>query len=322
MKKLVAVLVAIGFGLSACEPLDEGGGGGVGGDVTFRNGFVFVRNSQIWMADSADDFATATKLTSFGENAYPSVSKDGRTVVFVSGSGPSSELQLVNTDAGASARTLLAAEANQRNFRFPVFSPDGLKIVFAYEDSDGSSSWSALGTVNSDGSGFRTIVGGTNASYTSPTFDVGGNQVLAAAGSASGNYNQIVSVNVATGSVTSMVTLSSSTAATAITDRLAISPDGTKAAFAGRVSGKGARIFVVDLNTEALTQITEHTGESTAVDSFPTWRSATELGFSAQTAGADNVYVISPSVTTPGTGTLKVPSATQPAAGQRAGGTV
>jgi TolB protein len=242
-------------------------------------------------------------------------------VVFVSGTGADSVLQLVNTTVNATVRTLLSPTASQRNFRFPVFSPDGQRIVFAYEDSSGSSTVGALGVVNPDGSGFRRLAGSATAHLSSPSFFSDGNEVLAAFGGSLGNDSQLVSVNVETGVITQGLVSNLGAEATSIADRVVLSPDNTQAVFSGRTGGTGARLFVVDLSTEEVTRITNHPGESTAVDSFPTWVSATQIAFSASVAGGDAIYVISATPSTPGAGTLTVPSGLQPWYGTRSAGT-
>jgi hypothetical protein len=56
--------------------------------------------------------------------------------------------------------------------------------------------------------------------------------------------------------------------------------------------GRRARIFVLDLTTLALTQLTDYPGEPNAVDSAPAWVGSANLAFSSTTGGADQVYVL------------------------------
>ena len=55
-----------------------------------------------------------------------------------------------------------------------------------------------------------------------------------------------------------------------------------------------SRIFAVNLGTQTVTQLTHYSGDANARDSFPSWSGSTEVTFSSDNGGADQVYGISP----------------------------
>ena len=67
---------------------------------------------------------------------------------------------------------------------------------------------------------------------------------------------------------------------------------------------------VLNLSSGTTTQLTDHVGE-TAVDSFPTWVSATQIGFSSNAGGSDQVYVL-PSNAVKTSGGFTLASAKEP----------
>ena len=116
--------VVIAVGLAGCVPGDSGGGGGLG---SFSRGFAFVRDREIYVADNAD-YQRPTQLTTSRDNQYPSLSRDGRRVVFVHGGN-----QLFVVPASNSLSPARVPESSGgSNLKTPVFSPDGNSIVFAF----------------------------------------------------------------------------------------------------------------------------------------------------------------------------------------------
>jgi len=311
MKSLwkVAVLgVGVLMSMSACLTDDDGGGGGGGGPVVFNKGFVFVRGDDVYVVDQSD-YTKLGRLTSTGNNKQPALSADGKSVVFVHVDPVAgNSIQTVTTSGSGTPRTVYTADAVQKNFRTPAFSPDGMKIVFAYDKGAGSNSF--LGVVNADGSGFRELTSGT-LSYAAPCFYKDGTSVLAVAGSST-SYTQLQKVNVTTGTPSTVAT-SLDPAVASITNRAVLSPDETQVAFDGRLASNTSvsRIFVMELASGKTHRLTNYPGDQTAQDGFPTWVSATEVGFTSNTGGADQVYVL-PASAVESSGGLKLPTATQP----------
>src|SRR5687767_6346980 len=134
--KLGLAVLSVAFFSGGC-PIIDGGGGGGGGEVDFVSGFTFIRNDNgdVYVADSSD-YSTVGRLTTNGNNRHPSLSADGKQVVFVHAEpGGASSIMAVATNGGAAPRTVYAADtvAGQKSFKNPVFSPDGSLVVFAYE---------------------------------------------------------------------------------------------------------------------------------------------------------------------------------------------
>lgn len=301
----LSALSALAAGVAACPPIDEGGGGGFG-ISNFTQGFIFVRadDRNVYASDKSSGYTEVAQLTRNGNNKHPSISRDGQLVVFVNGSGAGASIQTALLAGSETPSTILAADADRANFQNPVFSPDGQRIAFAYEKGGAS----YVGVVDIDGQNFQSFGSGT-LSYTSPSF-ISDDKLLVAAGSLATGYNQIERIDL-TAATTENITNTLGNEATAIRNRLVVSPDGTRAAFDGVLGSGATRIFAVNLSTGAVTQLTDYPAEPNANDTFPTWVSQTEIAFSSDTGGNDQVYVI-PADAMKQSGTLRLPSAVEP----------
>ncbi|MBX7097468.1 MAG: hypothetical protein K1X89_07140 [Myxococcaceae bacterium] len=301
---LSAVVLA---SLSGCELLGGGGGGGGsgGGSGTngFTKGFVFVRKDDrnVYAADDAD-LNTVFKLTTAGGARTPTLSRDGRTVVFSRVVGADTELDVVPTRGGTVSK-VLGSSAVAKNLRLPVLSPDAKSIVFTYDEGTSS----AIGLVNTDGTGFVKIAGGGSTSYVGPSFSPDGATVLVAFGSTSSTLTQLERVNVTTGQAQNVVS-SLGPEAMVITGRAVLSPDGTQVAFDGRLASGATRVFVMQVGSGAVTRLTDYPSDPNASDSFPSWVGSGTVAFSSDTGGNDQVYEL-PATTVKGSGGLSLPSA-------------
>jgi TolB protein len=282
------VLVVV-LALSSCFLVGGGGGGGGGGGTGggaagFTSGYATVRKEDrnLFLTGEAD-VNERTQLTQTGGVAMPSFSKDGRQVVFSRRSGTDSEIAVVST-AGGTPTTVVRSTPTQQNLRTPVFSPDGRRIAFAYDENSLSSS---IGVVNVDGSDFRKVIGGQALAYGSPSWFPDGESLLVSAGNAGLMQNQVERVNVTTGQPTS-ITNTLGVEALSIASRLVVSPDGTRAVFDGRVSSGVTRIFVLDLATRGVTR--QRSPAASVNDSAPSWLGATTFLFSSDEGGNDQVY--------------------------------
>lgn len=313
--KLGLAVLWVAFFSGGCPLIDDGGGGGGGGEVDFVSGFAFIRNDNgdVYVADSSD-YSTVGRLTNNGNNRHPSLSRDGRQIVFVHAEpGGANSIMTVATNGGALPRTVYVADttAGQKNFKNPVFSPDGSLIVFAFEVQTTSS----LGKVNADGTGGFVQLTGGPLSYASPTFypaATAPDEVLAVAGTSIGSYTQLERLDIVTRAA-STVTNNLGAEVYGITTRAVLSRDGSKVAFEGRLAWDPnvVRIFVRTLATGATVRVSETgAGSPNAQHSYPTWVSASQVAFVSNEGGADQVYVQGISIA--GTGALTVPSANQP----------
>ncbi|MBL8951142.1 MAG: PD40 domain-containing protein [Myxococcaceae bacterium] len=310
MKRLL-FLSALAF--TACDFLPGGGGGtgggsGGGGGSEFSKGFIFVRRDDrnLYAADERD-FSSSKQLTTSGGARSPSLSRDGKRVVFVRTVGAETEVATVAVTGGTVSTVISSAAMGPRNARTPVFTPDGTKIVFAFDEGG----LSKVGIVDTDGTNFRTVSTSTTLSYAGLSMYPDGSGVLAAAGSSTSMLTQVEKVSLSAGSGMNVVS-SLGAEADAITSRVVLSPDGTKAAFDARLKGESAvRIFVLDLTTKAITQLTDYPGDQNASDASPCWLGNDKVCFSSDTGGNDQVYAL-PSTAMKTSGGLQLAGATEP----------
>ncbi|MFL5346694.1 MAG: TolB family protein [Hyalangium sp.] len=317
MSRIVGALV-LAAGLAACEPIDDGGGGGGGGggSVLFTHGFAFVRESDrnVYVVDDTGDPNSPQRLTTIGGASEPAVTRNGRLVVFVHQIATGFELQTVPTDGSAQPSTVFASGAagcsGCTNFRYPTFNPAGTAIVFAFNRGSGNF---ALGKVNTDGSGFQVLTNDPATSYGGASFFPDGQSVLVPTGSTSTQLSQLQRVSLS-GTPSTIVSNNLGNEVLWVVNRAVVSPDGQQVALDGRLSSGGSRIFVGALSSvsTSLSRVTEHAGESGARDTFPSWMSSSQVGFLSDAGGASNIYRVTVPTTSPGPGTLLIPSASDP----------
>lgn len=318
MRWFLGGVLAVGL-LGACEPLDDGGGGGAG-DVLFSRGFAFVREDDrnVFVVDDAGDPNSPQRLTSVGGVYWPAVSRDGRSVVFVQRTGGTTSLQTVPTSGGRPATLFSSGDAacprGCANFRTPTFSPDGRSVVFVY--STANSSVTSLARVNTDGSGFQELTPNTTISYGAPSFLPNGSAVIAPAGSGLRQLNQIARVPL-DGSTITFASLGNEVLA--VENRVAVSPSGTQVAFDGRLSSGSTRIYVAPVTAGSVgvgQRVTDQTGASVQ-ETWPSWTRSNQLGFlsSDSGGGAPGIYRAAVNAGTLSSVSLAVPSAAEPSYG-------
>lgn len=150
-----ALLGLLGLALLGCEPLDPGGGGGVGGRLAFiRNGSLVV---------SFDDGNGERTLTDENTSATPALSPSGNTVAFAfseTGNDLGRSIQLVDFAAGSLRETLVVPEAGE-TFSSPAWSPDGTEIVFVVTSGPDVS----LRRISASGGTAEEITGSQDAQF-------------------------------------------------------------------------------------------------------------------------------------------------------------
>lgn len=290
MHRSVFALASVALVFSGCDFINGGGGGGgTGGGsgtaIPFADGFAFVRKDDrnVYLVDDKDTDTVGT-LTTTANVRTPSFSADKKRVVFVRGTGESSEIAVVAVTGGA-ASVVVSATSAMRDLRTPVFSPDGTSIAFGYSNNGTGE----IGLVNVDGTNLRSLGANGVLTYTSPTFTPDGAAVIVAAGNAGLALTQVERITISTGMPTS-VTNTLGNMALDIANRIVVSPDGTKAAFDARVSTGDSRIFVLDLNSKTVTAVSS--GELGSNDTFPCWMNNTTIAYSSDAGGNDNIYKV------------------------------
>jgi TolB protein len=280
---------------SACIPEPPAGDGGAGGGGaqlnTFSSGFVFVRNAdrEVYVSD-ASDFTTAYRLTTGANARTPSLSRDGKTVVFVKVLVGDTELDTVPSRGGDTHAVLKASTLpSARNLRTPVFTTDGTHVVFSYDDGATGS----IGIVALDGSGFVKVSPLSGFAYSGASVFPNGNAVLAAAGAGLDMLSELHRIDLTTGAET-VVTQTLGLDAVNLASRVVVSPDGTLATFDARVSSSSVRVFAIDLGTKAVGQLTDYPGEPNVNDAAPCWRGS-DVAYASTLGGADEVYTLPPS---------------------------
>jgi Tol biopolymer transport system component len=287
MKSVSVCVLVCCLAISACELFGGGGGGGTGGGTgafSFDAGFVWVREDDrsVFAANTGGPPQVLAQVT---DAHTPSVSPDGKRVVFTRNN--QSEIATVSS-SGSIPSTVISATSTQKNLKNPVYSPDGQRLAFSFEEGVTSS----IGVVNVDGTNFRRVLVGTALSWHSPSFSSDGKKLLVAGGNAGLSVTQFHWLDLATGSTTQVANTLGIEAQT-IMNRAVLSPDNTKVVFDARVSSGATRIFVMDLAPpNAVKKVNEYTAEPNTNDRFPCFKSNTALVYNSDSGGNDASYEI------------------------------
>lgn len=271
----VVVVASLCLSAAACQGLDPGGGGD-SDRVGFSRGYAFVRDGDVFVAD-ASDYEAPRRLTRSGSNRSPSLSADGRTVVFVH-SGPNGESSIRRVSTGGSDETDLVPASVRRQVGQPALSPDGRQVAFF---SRHESLLATVSVVNLDGSGERELV---QSRYDfSPSFYPWGGALLVLTGPNTLDCQELVRADL-TGPRDSRVS-----GLTGVEKRAVLSPDARLIALEMRTD-VGTRIFVVDESgsLSSLRAVADTRGN----ESSPTWVSPTRLGFASDAGGLSNIYEV------------------------------
>lgn len=285
-------LAALGLLVASGCNLDGGGGGG-GEGVAFTRGYAFVRDREIFVADSKD-YQSARKLTSSAPNSEPALAADGRTVVFVHVDEATTRSSLRKVAASGGAESEVVPGSASRQVSQPRLSPDGSLLVFIGSAKGAST----VTTVKIDGSGEAAVPQSTKD--TSPSFYPDLKSVLVFTGPDNLTRNELTRLELTAGTRASRL---AGLAEVPIDTRAALSPDGKQIAYVAKVSGK-PKIFVAPEAGGAAKQVSTTDGN----DASPTWVSDTRLGFTSDSGGQSNVYEVEAAG---GSNKLTVPVAAQ-----------
>jgi Tol biopolymer transport system component len=259
-------------------------------------------NANLWVVHADGTGLTAlTKLTSDASALDAVWSPDGSKIAFESlqaldGSDAIAaslifNIWTMNSD-GTGATPLTKLTATGTSSFFPLFSPDGTKILFTSSRAlDGSDARNANGTSNvwvmsADGSGVRPLTrlttngadGGVFSGFWSPN----GNQIVfpsarALDGSDAPNPNAILNIWVMNGDGTGVTPLTKLTSSGMICFNPVWSPDGAKLAFVSNRALDGSdaplnalNIWVMNADGSAAMPLTKLT-TSQVISSGPDW---------------------------------------------------
>src|SRR5262249_47315710 len=154
----------------------------------------------VYVSDRSD-FNTVFRLTEGANARQPSLSKDGRSVVFVHASDSDTEIDLVPSRGGTVTQVLLASSTpNVRNLRNPVFTPDGTRVVFSYDDG----LTPAIGVVDATGA-FARVSPADGLAYAGASVYPDGRAVLASAGGSTVMLNQLRRIDLTTGAASTVL---------------------------------------------------------------------------------------------------------------------
>jgi Tol biopolymer transport system component len=225
MRRARIALFAPALLLCACEPLDQGGGAGVGGRIAFLRDGALVTSQ-----DSGDGELI---ITDPGTSGAPALTSNGQTVIFPYAANKDENARGLFrvSSSGGTPEELVAAPAGT-TFDAPSLSKDGQKIAFvATTTSDGASRiWIAPA---SGGTPAPAAGSDANGDLRFPAW-LDADTLLVSKGAA----NALHKLDLAIGALTDLGLASAS--------RAAASPDGKRIAYA---KGSPAAIVVRDLAT-------------------------------------------------------------------------
>jgi Tol biopolymer transport system component len=254
--------------------------------LAFQRGYVYINPGDKYIyAVDLSDLETPFALTQTAGIREFALSRDARQVVYVARLPQAQGDQLFALSVqGGAERVLVPESALPKGsvVSSPAFSADGNQVAFSYSDGPGFS----IGLVNMDGSGLRRL-NPAQGIYLSPNFRNG--QVLSVVSLEGGNM-ALLEVASNQGIELNRRMLPLGFPPLAPSSRLTLSPDGERVAWSATPKASGsARVFVWELNTSNVWQLTEHEGE-TAADTTPFWKDRTTVLWTVQKAGASHAF--------------------------------
>lgn len=214
--------------LCACEPLDLGGGAGVGGRL------AFVRDGALVTSQDSGDGELI--ITDPGTSDAPALSPNGQTVAFAYSAAKDENARgLFRVASFGGTPEAIIEPSPGTSFGEPSWSPDGAAIAFTATTGGDTE----ILLVPSSGGSAQSI-SGSHRDLHFPVFLDSSTLVVS-----KGSGLELHKLEIASGQLTSLGVSSPS--------RAAVSPSGTKLAYA-KNSGMN-RIFVLDLATNTETAL-------------------------------------------------------------------
>lgn len=183
-----------------------------------------------------------------GSGLQPSISRDGKRIVFVRSSGVGAELWVLNTGNGKVERITDDAKGNTQ----PAISPDGSQIVFVGLRRDGgdSSEREHLYLIDADGSNERELTSGQKYTDREPSFSPDGKRIVFVR---SYNAPQLMTITVGGEDLTPLTDRDEPFAGP---EAPSYSPDGDRILFGASARG-GDRIWTIGAGGNGLDQVTK-----------------------------------------------------------------
>lgn len=255
-------LVAPALLLCACEPLDLGGGAGVGGRIAFLRDEALVTSQ-----DSGD---SELIITEAGTSGAPALTANGQTVLFPYNASKNADARGLFrvSSSGGTPEELVAAPAGV-SFDAPALSKDGQRIAFVAAKDTTHEIWIAP---VAGGTATPAAGSDTNGDLFFPAW-IDANTLLVSKGGSLALHT----LDLTTGALTDLGQTSPS--------RGAVSPDGKRIAYA---KGSPSGIVVRDLATGTETTLAA-TGRGDTNPAFSP--EGTLVAFDAKGAGVSQTMV-------------------------------
>jgi Tol biopolymer transport system component len=277
----------------------DSGGGDIGANVKFVEGYVFVRDGEVYVIDKSD-YAAAKPLTASGGNSAPAISGDGKTIVYVHTDPLTNATSLRKVSSGGLGDAELVPADAGRKVAQPAINRAGTKIVYLAVGAMAS----GLRVVNADGTGDAAVPG--SVADASPSFLPDG-QVVVLSGNAL-THTEIVKVELTAGVRSSLISGLNGT----LGERVAASPDGTRVAFELK-TGTKFNVYAAELllGASSAHQLSATGGN----DRSPTFVTNDRIGFSSDYGSVASLYENDVTAGSPDSYALMASAVEQPAYG-------
>ena len=187
-------------------------------------------------------------LERLGTGLQPSISRDGKRIVFVRSSSSGAELWVLNSGNGSVERITADVKGNAQ----PAISPDGSRIVFVGRARAGGdlNEREHLYVIDADGSNERELTNGQRNADSEPSFSPDGKRIVFVRTS---NFTQLMTISVGGGDPTPVTNRDGPFTGP---EGPSYSPDGDRILF-DAFARSGARIWTIGSGGNGLDQVTK-----------------------------------------------------------------